>query len=75
MFFYKELRLGALPTLQKAIGSDLVVNPTLLGVAAKPGQKHFQKGPTTLGPTVHQDSKHFKTGLGLDVQPDSLTWI
>jgi len=61
------LRLGALPTLQKAIGSDLVVNPTLLGLASKPDPKHFQKGPTTLGPTVHQDPKHFKTGLGLAV--------
>jgi len=46
-----------------------------LGLAAKPHPKHFQKGPTTLGPTVHQDPKHFKTGLGLAAQPNSLTWI
>jgi len=38
------LRLGALPTLQKVIGSDLVVNPTLLGLAAKPDPKHFKTG-------------------------------
>ena len=53
----------------------------LLGVAAKPGPKHFQKEPIVLGPPAQQDPillgvaeldpKHFKKRLGLPAQPDS----
>jgi hypothetical protein len=52
----------------------------LLGVAAKPGPKHFQKEPIALGPPAQQDPillgvaepdpKHFKKRLGLTAQPD-----
>jgi len=56
------------------------MDPTLLGLAFKPGPKHFQKEPTSLGLAAQQDTivlglaqpnpKHFKKGVGLVAQPD-----
>jgi hypothetical protein len=56
------------------------MDPTLLGLAFKPGPKHFQKEPTSLGLVAQQDPivlglaqpnpKHFKKGVGLVAQLD-----
>jgi hypothetical protein len=41
-FFYQKLQLGGLPSLSKAVGSDLTTWPNIVG---QPGPKHFQKVP------------------------------
>jgi len=46
-----------LPSLPKIVGPGLAGDPTLLGLAAKPGLKHFQKEPTMLGPVAQQDPR------------------
>jgi len=69
VFFVKNCGWGYCLLCQKLLGLTWLLDPTLLGLAAKLGPKNFQKEPTTLDPVVQQDHKHFKTELRLAAQP------